>query len=270
MEQVEKYYIKVLENELLHRKKKNPSYSMRAFSKALGVNSGVLSLVLNSKRTPSLKFGEKIVEKLSVDVEQRQRFIDSIVLAQKKRTLQRVPPAIKKYKVNANDLGKLKFKELQNDYYHSVSEWYCFTIFEMTKLKDFKSCTKWISEQLGVEELKVKVAIKRLVNLGFLEEANGTYKASQDQLRLSEMYTATSVARRNKQIQIREKAIEAIEEFPIEKRSMTSMTMCIDEELMPEARKLISEFNEAMSKLLESGSKDKVYALEVGLFPLQK
>ena len=84
------------------------------------------------------------------------------------------------------------------------------------------------------------------------------------------MYTATSVARRNKQIQIREKAIEAIEEFPIEKRSMTSMTMCIDEELMPEARKLISEFNEAMSKLLESGSKDKVYALEVGLFPLQK
>ena len=159
MEQVEKYYIKVLENELLHRKKKNPSYSMRAFSKALGVNSGVLSLVLNSKRTPSLKFGEKIVEKLSVDVEQRQRFIDSIVLAQKKRTLQRVPPAIKKYKVNANDLGKLKFKELQNDYYHSVSEWYCFTIFEMTKLKDFKSCTKWISEQLGVEELKKRLRL---------------------------------------------------------------------------------------------------------------
>ncbi|MCO4752896.1 MAG: TIGR02147 family protein [Bacteriovoracaceae bacterium] len=270
MQNVENYYIQALEKELLLRKQKNSSYSMRAFSKSLNVNSGVLSLVLNGKRTPSLEFGEKVAEKLSVDPKGRQHFLDSIVSAQRKRKLQRIPPAIKKYKVNEKALKDLKFKELQNDYYHSVSEWYCFTILEMTRLSEFKSCTKWISKQLGVDELKVKVAIKRLLNLGFLTEENGEYKAVDDQLRLDEMYTATSVARRNKQIQIREKAIESIEEVPIEKRSMTSMTMCIDVDRLPEAKKLISEFNEAMSNLLESGKKDKVYAMEIGLFPLQK
>lgn len=270
MQNLETHYIHALEQELLLRKQKNSAYSMRAFSKALDVNSGVLSLVLNGKRTPSLEFGQKIAERLNVSPENKQKFLDSIVCAQRKRKLQRVSPAIKKYKVNEAKANELRFKELQNDYYHSVSEWYCFTIFEMTKLKNFSSRPKWIADQLGIGELEVKVAVKRLLNLGFLVEKNGNLEPVEDQLRLTEMYTATSDARRNKQIQIREKSIESIEKDPIETRSMTSMTMCIDVDLLPEARQLIAEFNESMSKLLESGKKDKVYALEVGLFPLTK
>ena len=262
-------YIRILEEELLRRKEKNSSYSMRAFSKALEVNSGVLSMVLNGKRVPSMELARKIADKLDVCPQTQKMFFDSVVETQRSRNLHRVSPDIKKYKFDS--VKDLKFKQLENDYYHSVSEWYCFTILEMTRLHYFKPSFKWIASQLGISEMEVQIAVKRLLNLGFLEEdSNGGFRAVDEQLRLDSMYTATSQARRNKQKQIREKSIESIENDPIENRSMTSMTMCIDMALLPEARKLISDFNEAMSKLLESGNKEKVYAMEVSLFPLHR
>ncbi|MGE3611819.1 MAG: DUF4423 domain-containing protein [Bacteriovoracaceae bacterium] len=271
MDKLNLTYIDILQSELGKRKNKNPLYSMRAFSKSLMMNSGVLSLIINGKRIPSLIIAEQLVNNLNVSQEERKAFIDSVVKAQRGRKLQRVSKSIKKYKFTLEDHSSLKFKKLEEDYYQTVSDWHHFTILEMTQLKDFKSSHKWIAGQLGLTEIDVKLAIERLLNLGLLKmNEEGEYQATDAQRRLDQMYTATSHARREKQKQIRNKAIESIENDPIDKRSMTSMTMCIDVELVAEAKKLIADFNESMCKLLESGKKEKVYALEVSLFPLQK
>jgi uncharacterized protein (TIGR02147 family) len=75
---------------------------------------------------------------------------------------------------------------------------------------------------------------------------------------------------KRRQKQILEKALEALENDPIETRSMTGMTMAIDPSKIPEAKKLISEFNRKMSKFLETGKKSEVYELQISLFSLQK
>ena len=141
---------------------------------------------------------------------------------------------------------------------------------EMTRLDYFKYSHKWIAGQLGISEIEVKLAIERLLHFGLLTITDkGDLRPCKSELRLEEMYTSTSIARREKQKQIRQKSIQSIDNTSIDKRSMTSMTMCIDMSLIPQAKELISQFNESMATLMESGPKEKVYALEVSLFPLQ-
>jgi uncharacterized protein (TIGR02147 family) len=271
MEKTELSHIHILEAELFKRKEKNSLYSMRAFSKSLGMNSGVLSLIMNGKRIPSLSLAHELVDRLDVDLESKTQFLDSVALAQKGRSLKRVSPAVKKYKFSDALKTDAKVRKLENDYYHMVSDWHYITIVEMTRLTDFKSSFKWIAGQIGITEIDAKIAVERLVNLGLIiVDGEGNFKATDQQLRLDQMYTATSQARRKKQKQIREKSIASIDNDDISIRSMTSMTMCIDVDLLPQAKDLIANFNEAMCQLLESGKKEKVYAMEVSLFPLQK
>jgi uncharacterized protein (TIGR02147 family) len=264
-------HIHILEDELFKRKEKNALYSMRAFSKSLGMNSGVLSLIMNGKRVPSLLQAQGIADRLDINPEKKSLFMDSVALAKKNRTLQRISPDVRKYKFSSAIKADTKFKKLENDYYHMISDWHYVTILEMTRLEGFKSSAKWIAGQLSITEIEAKMAIESLMNLGLLvKDEEGNLKTVDQQFRLEDMYTATSQARRKKQKQIREKAISSIDNDDIAKRSMTSMTMCIDIELMPKAKELIAEFNEAMCKLLESGKKEKIYAMEISLFPLQK
>ena len=71
------------------------------------------------------------------------------------------------------------------------------------------------------------------------------------------------------QKELREKAIQSLLTDPIEKRSMTSITMAIDPDKLSEARKYIDEFQEKLASHLESDEKKQVYQLTVSLFPIQ-
>jgi len=92
--------------------------------------------------------------------------------------------------------------------------------------------------------------LKRLVELGLLKEVKGA-------LRFTQLHITTALKRRQKQIL--EKAISSLENDPIEIRSMTRMTIAIAPEKLPEAKKMILEFNREMSRFLESGNKKEVY-----------
>ena len=70
--------------------------------------------------------------------------------------------------------------------------------------------------------------------------------------------------------QFLEKAVVSLEEDPIEERSITSMTMAIDPEKLPAAKKMIREFNQTLCQFLENGKRKRVYNLGVALYPIQK
>ena len=260
-------HLLILREELSRRCKENQLYSMRSFAKHLGVNPGTLSLILSGKRAPSIKMTEQILDNIDLSPDQKSTFFNSVIEIQKNRKLKRIDPRIREKKIS---IPKIKTKSLDTEIYHLINDWYHITILEMTRVKNFVSKKEWIASQLGITVTEAKLAIDRLIDLELLEIKKGKLIATSSQLRLKKMYTATNLARKNKQKQIRKKAINCIDEIPIEFRSMTSMTMPIDLSLLPEAKNLIEEFNEKMCILLESKQKQKVYALEVSLFPLQK
>ena len=76
-------------------------------------------------------------------------------------------------------------------------------------------------------------------------------------------------AARKRHRQTLEKAIVALENDPVETRSMTGMTMAVDPKKIPVAKEMIRDFNRKLCEFLESGDRTQVYELSISLFSLQ-
>lgn len=259
------YYSIFLKNLLVSRCQRNSAYSLRAFAQSLKSDAGTISSIINLKRPLSLKKAEQIISILNPTETERQRFLSSVVLFYKSRDLKRKDP-----KVSQFNLKKYKtLRALDVEIYHMIADWYHAAILELTYQNEFTPTPSWISKQLGITYSEAKVALDRLLQLELIEEKEGKFHKVNDHLDLLHA-TQTSSVRKKKQIQIRQKSIEAIEIDTVESRYMTSVTMCIDPKLLPEARKRIDEFNDSLCAFLESGERKEVYCMELGLFSLQK
>lgn len=250
-----------LKKELTKRLEKNPHYSMRSFANLLGINIGSLSGLLNGKRPLTLKTAIALCDRLSMDPSEKDNLLQELFPSKKKQTRIVLRGALPE---------RMEFKE---ESFRIIAGWQHYAILQIIRTKSYQNTPpensiKWISSQLKISELETKLAIERLEQLHLIKEKKGIYKRTENKVTTADKNT-TSSALKKLQKEIREKAIYSLEHDPIEKRSMTSMTMAIDPKKIKEAKLLIEEFQERLSDFLEEGSKEKVYQLEVSLFPIQ-
>ncbi len=256
-------YKHYLNSELARRCEKNRSYSLRSFAKSLEIDPGALSKILNGKQALSFKMARKILLKLDLSPSQQNQFLESLADQQSSRNLQRVKPELK------NQQPEYKGDDLSIEYYRVIADWYHVALMEMTFTKGFQPEPRYISQKLGIGLTEAKLALDRLLKIGLLEKKNGKLIKSKTKLSTTDRHLSTPALKKN-QRQFLEKAIESMENDPIEERSNTSMTMAIDETKIEIAKKMIREFQMALSNFLESGDRKRVFNLSVALYPLQK
>lgn len=260
------FHLRLLSEEFTRRKQKNAHFSQRAFAQKLDIPSGVLSALLSGKRFMSYSLGEKIISKLDCSPQTAEHFLISIVQEQSKRSLLRRDPKIRLRKDLAN---KRTTFVLDESVYHLIGEWYHDAILELSYKKDFKCHPEYVSDALGIKLNTAKEALARLFDLGLLVRENDSVQKRHQHLDCNNNRDK-AIARRRKQIQMREKAIEAIESQDPERRYMTTVMMCIDPDLLDEAKRRIDEFNDSLCAFLESGKRKEVFCMEVGIFSLEK
>lgn len=93
MADLEAYYRVFLENTFVSRKKRNPQYSLRAFGRALGLDSGFISRLLAGKLLLSLDAAESIAKKLGMPADVRKQFLLSVAEEQKCHALYMIDPS---------------------------------------------------------------------------------------------------------------------------------------------------------------------------------
>ena len=258
------FYRTCLKEELALRCERNRQYSVRAFARAIRTDAGALSRILSGKQVPSLKLAQQLMSALDLEPKDQQGFLASLAEEHRSRGMKRLNPFFRKHPG-----ASAAAKELSIDVYRVISEWYHTAILELTFTENFQSSPAWIAQQIGINEIEAKLAIERLLNVGLLKNENGQLTKTNEQLSTADKHLTTPALRKN-QKQLLERAIQSLEEDPIEERSMTSMTMAIDETKLPLAKQMIREFNQTLCKFLESGKKTRVYNLGVALYPLQK
>jgi len=262
------YYKHAIQEELARRCEKNSRYSLRSFARALGFNSAVISQVLSGKRVPSPKTAKKIAQGLGLSPEQEHDFFASLAEVQRARGLQRLSPVFKK--LSASDISlQGPPLDLSIEAFRIISDWYHYAILELSCTEGFHSDANWIAIQLDITPLEAKLAIERLLKLGLLEEKNGRLSKTNERVTTADKHLTTPGLRKY-QKQLLEKAIESLENDPIEIRSMSSMTMSVDPKNIPLAKKLIDECAKQISALLRNGKQEEVYQLQMSLYPLQK
>lgn len=229
---------------------KNPSYSLRAFAKQLGVSAATLSGILSGKRKLTAEMMGKIGYALNFNPEE--------VWGYQRQALG-----------HQDNSAHAKFVELSQEMFMIVSEWYHLTILELMKLSDFKPEINWISKRLGINSNQIKIAIERLQRVGVLEIRGNVWLDKTDGFTTHYNPQQTSEAKKRYQKQLLEKSLYSLETDDYAVRDHSSTTMAINTKDILKAKKEIQAFRKKLCESMESSSRpDEVYQLQIGFFPL--
>jgi DNA-binding transcriptional regulator YhcF (GntR family) len=243
-----------LEAEYLARKKKNPSYSLRAFSRQLRIPSGRISQLLTKKRKFTPALGKKIAEQLNCDPLKTGLLLESI---SKSRTIPKEPELVPEY------------RELDMDQFQSVADPLHFSILSLFETDGFLGDLRSVASQLEISPVEARAALERLERLGFLRPKKKGWELAAAEDRTTS-HDVSSAALREAHKKVLAESLEAIDAIAVELRDITSITMAIDPSKLGEAKEKIRNFRRSLSQFLESGKRTEVYRVNVQLVPVTK
>ena len=239
------------------RKGRNPAYSLRSFARDLNIPAGRLSQYFSEKRHLTEKAGEILAQNLGFEPKEKALFLDSI----------RQKNALRKGKIytDGQPIGRL---EIDQRNFEILSNPLHFDILSLIETDDFHSDISWIAQRLGQSTAEVRLCLERLVEAELIlsEEKQWTL-ASAGQFRTSDGVASSAIRKTHRKIlQDTSRALE--EKVDLELRDITAMCLAIDPEKMAEAKKMIRDFKNQFSKVMESGKKKEVYRLGIQFLPV--
>ncbi len=247
----------MLRTNLVERQAKNPAFSLRSFAKKIGMSASAVSEILAGKRRVSIKLAGRILDRLAVAPDQRNEIMQKFAAGAKRAGATSYAPSNSTY------------TQLSADHFHTVADWYHFAILSLMETKIFKDEPAWIAERLGIRPTDAAMALERMQRLGMIKiDKNGQKHPSSSSFESPD--EVANLALRKAHQQNLELAARSLEEDSVEARDMTSMTMSIDPSRLKEAKRMIRDFQDRMSELLESGEKSEVYKINIQLFPLTR
>jgi uncharacterized protein (TIGR02147 family) len=205
-----------------------------------------LSQVLNAKRNLSKTNLIKVADKLAF-------------------TPSETDLALKELSGASGPLADDQFRELSDDTFKFMSEWYYFAILSLAERNAAKANPKWLSERFGITRLEAQDAVARLQRLGFIQIKRGMIQYDGTQLKTTA--NVPSAAARNLQKNHLRLAEISLERDSLDIRDMTSMTMALKKERIPKAKAMVQVFRRKLSRFLEAEGGEDVYVLAIQLFP---
>lgn len=255
-------YRNTLHSHFEERRRRNPSYSLRAFARDLGISPERLSSVLNGKYGLSVESAKRVAKKLDLAEAQTELFC---LLVEGEHARSQAARKMAKEKIES--LTKEPTAHfLTLDAFQVIADWYHFAILELTLVSDFQSNLNWISKKLGISKVEAKLAIERLLRLELLEvDGSGGWKASTETTFAPKGVPAQSKKRFLEQLMI--KAQKALFESAFEKRDYAASLYAIDSSKLPKIKDEVASFRKKIASILnQPGPKDSVYALNVQFF----
>ena len=234
---------------------KNPSFSLRAFSRRLGISPATLSLVASGRRRISRRLAVRILERLGLDPG-------------------RTSSIMSMFQEGAAAPLTGQAMQLTMDQFHVVSEWYHFAIRALLRTRNAKSSPVWIAARLGIKESEAGAAIARLLRLEMLVRGRGGKLVPTETSYHTPDGVSDSSIRRNHAKHL-ELALMSLDSDPVGVRDFTNLTMAVAPSGLEEARRAIRRFRKEISAILEHTDAypkdcDEVYNLSIQLFPLSR
>lgn len=248
-----------LQRELARRASNNPSYSLRAFARALSMSHTVLSLVLSGKRPLSRKATPRVAALLDLTPDERIAFVLH-------RDFQH---GSNQERAAATERNSTPFYQISLDTFALLSDWYHYALLSLVDLADFKADSKWIAKRLGITALQAKLAFERLQRMALIAKSGRHWKQTTDSLKVDN--AESTAATRKFHRQLLEKALYSLENDPAPERNFTCVTFAMDPKLATYAKERMVAFQRELMRELEGKASPKsVYTLTLQLFPLSR
>lgn len=253
-------YRSFLKEELIERQQKNPSYSLRAYARDLGVPVSRISEILNGKNGMSQKRALDISERLKLNHKDQQLFLDLVQMEHGRSKLE-------KQQARSRVQAKMDFSyEIENHEFSIISEWYHLPILELLKLPS-QNTEESIAKKLGLEKDTVRTALHKLAEMGLVQTQYGSWTTVQQEGTIKSGFPSKSV--RNYQRQLLEKALAALTERPLDERDFSSAVFVLNKKQVQHAKERIKQFRRSLMRELEGfEDPEAVYCLSLQLFEL--
>lgn len=240
-------YREVLLGEFRSRQSRNPRYSLRSFSRDLKVSLTSLSDVFAGKRNFSKKNAMAISKNLNWSPLMRHEFLESIDRVKKGKVP--VPQSL----------------VLSDDRFQFVSEWPYLAVLALAEIKEQQATSQWLAKRLGISDRKAEEILERLIRLGYLRIERSKMVRTIPQIETD--CTSPSELRKHFHRQMFMVAEHAMDHVNRDLREFCSSTLAVDVRKLPEAKRLMAQFQKKMEKLLGSAEKNSVYSFSMQLFP---
>lgn len=237
-----------MEDSYSERLKRNPRYSLRAFSHFLEINDSTLHQLIRGRRKISGPMALKLGTRLGLEPNQVEQLTSSPYSQREEATYSRI----------------------SNDQFRFMSRWYYDAILDLTSTKGFRSDVPWIAKRLGLTALETRTAIDTLLRLKFLEVRRGRLHACLNDSLYNFDGIETSEAAKQYQIDLLEKSASSIRGVPRTLRNHTSFTVKMKKSSIDRLNKRIRQMQKEIVAALkeDTGPKEEVYAFQVSFFPL--
>jgi len=243
-----------LQREFMRRLRRNSHYTMRSFAQHLELNSGTLSQMLSGKRPIGLKLREKLMDKLELDPSERAALMGNTGIG---------------VQTGTEAASAATLHELTLETFKVISDWHHFAILELLLLPDCKPSSHWIAKRLGLPVMEASVAVERLKRLGLIEiKPDGRWiPAAQNLSTLTGEYS--DIALRRLQADILQKAIDSLENIPLELRDHSSLTIAVNVQDLSLIKQKITQFRRQMNQFLSQRPEPSdVYHLTIAFYPV--
>lgn len=258
-------YRVVLKEELDRRKRRNPSYSQRAFARDLGLRPNRLSEILRAKQGLSGRSGDAVAVRLPFSEEEREHF-RQLVLAEHASTAAeraRARKAVERYRTSPD------YETLEEARFRVIGEWYHLAILELVKLADFRSSVAWVADRLGIDRSIARLAVARLKRLRLIETNGERWKLPAPNHEVAGGYPSETIRRFHDQVL--ELARAALRDQPVDERDFSAIFTAVPRSRLPEIKDRLNEFWRRIDEEFGSAeSPDEVYCLATQLFSLTK
>lgn len=236
-------FVKLLDRLYSDLRKKNPSFSKRAYAKKIGVSSGTLSDIMNGKLFVTPKRAQAMLTKLELDAESLHEFS---IMAKAGVTSPR--------------------KSVPENIFASITDWPIRALFTAYDLIP-QATDGEIASRLDVSEEKVRNLKNQLVDLGMLklDSKNGISK-NEDVWQTTDGPANEHVRKMHlSDLKLSEFALEKI---PARERHFGSLMVTGNRKQFELVKKEVREMHERIQALLAKGPQEEVFQIAVQAFPV--
>lgn len=242
---------------LLHRKLMefravNPSFSMRALAKRIGMQPSATNEILKGQRQISAKLAERIANNLLLDPSERAELMASFPTR----------PAPKKAKIDSSK-DAIKLNSIQ---FQLISDPIHFAILSLIKTKDFKMDHAWMAQRLNKSLREIEKAIDNLNQLKLIEIKDGRYQRTVNRINTPDGILDISIQKSH--LQDMDAAREKIQKVPVHLRDFTSYTLPADPGKLAKAREIIRRAQDQIDDLMGEDDCAEVYKICTYFYPL--
>lgn len=238
----------LLEKHFVLSKEKNEKFSLRAYSKKLNISPSTLSEIINGKRPISLRMATRLMRSLNGGRSLEQATAD-LYKAEKTKS-------------------KSKRILLTPEQHRAISDWHTLAIRWLTETPDFRADPEWIGKRLQISSKQAEESLRILIQLGLLQrnEKTGQISRTPAQLKTTEDIPSEDIKKSHSTTL--DLAKKSLHRHGVNQRFFGAMTAAVDPDRLPQAKIMVQEFCEFLTRFLSSENTTEVYRIAVQIFPL--